>query len=126
MTIQNHSVVVKQLPRTLSGRQEQVFLREIQGCMDAGRPRMVLDCSCLRELDSSVIHLLLCCLEEAMKHNGDVKLASLPPGGAVILELTGTYRLFDVYDTTADAVNSYQPQPARMASQVPPQGNFHC
>ncbi len=117
MTIRERNVMVKQLPATLSPKQERVFLREIQNSMDVDRPRMVLDCSNLRKLDKSVIHLLLCCLEEAMKRNGNVKLASLPPGAAAILEQTGANRLFDVYDTTAAAVNSFHQLHASKVSQ---------
>ena len=35
---------------------------------------MVLDCSNVRQLDRAGIQVLLRCLEEAMKRNGDVKL----------------------------------------------------
>ncbi len=42
-----------------------------------------------------------------MKRNGDVKLASIPPAAAAILELTRVGRLFETFDSTADAVNSF-------------------
>jgi anti-anti-sigma regulatory factor len=67
-----------------------------------------------------VIHLLLHCLEEAMKRNGDVKLAALPPEGAEFLRITGVTRLFDIYETTAEAVNSFShfPPPAVVPALV--------
>jgi anti-anti-sigma regulatory factor len=104
-------VAVKQLPETMSRKQRLAFLREIQCCMNVDRPRMVLDCSNARQLDRSVIYVLLCCLEEAMKRKGDVKLAALPPGAGAVLEHAGVERLFDVYATTADAVNSFHRRP---------------
>jgi anti-sigma B factor antagonist len=117
MTIQNRTVTVKQLPQTLSLKQEREFLRQIQISIGRERPCIVLDCSNVRQLDRSTLHLLLCCLEEAMKRNGDLKLAALPVGAAAILEQTGVTRLFEIYDTTADAVNSFRQLPARAASQ---------
>src|SRR5665213_1764936 len=117
MTIRQRAVTVKQLPQLLSGRRGRIFLREVESCMDVHRPCIVLDCSNVRQLDKSVIHLLLCCLEEAMKRNGNVKLAALPPGAGAILELTGANRLFDIYDTIADAVDSFHRCPA---GAVPP------
>ena len=42
-----------------------------------------------------------------MKRDGDVKLASLSPHAAVILEMTRTDRLFEVYETASDAVRSF-------------------
>jgi hypothetical protein len=55
--------------------------------------------------------LLLHCLEEAMKRNGDVKLAAVPTAAAVLLVSTGVARLFEAYDTTAEAVNSFHQLP---------------
>lgn len=116
MAIPMRVVTVKQLPEKLSGRQGRSFLREIQECADADRPRIVLDCSNVRVLDRHALHILLCCLEEAMKHNGDVKLAELPPGAHTFLEITGADRIFDTYATTAEAVDSFHLYPA-IASQ---------
>lgn len=97
------------------------FLLEIDSCIDLNRPRIVLDCSRLREVDGPVIQLMLHCLEEAMKRNGDVKLAALPAEGVGLLELTGVSRLFDIFNTTAEAVNSFHqlPTPAAVPVLVP-------
>ncbi|HET9087321.1 MAG TPA: STAS domain-containing protein [Acidobacteriaceae bacterium] len=107
MTLQIRTVAVMQLPEVLNSKQRRNFLREVQSHMNVDRPRMVLDCSNVKLGDRSFIHLLLCCLEEAMKCKGDVKLAALPPGAGAILELTGVSRLFDIYETTAEAVHSF-------------------
>ena len=58
-------------------------------------------------MDRFAIHMLLCCLEEAMKRDGDVKLAAVSPSARQTLELTRVDRLFEVYDTESDAVNSF-------------------
>jgi anti-sigma B factor antagonist len=119
MTIKKRTVLVKQLPETLSGKPGRVFFRELESCMNADRPYIVLDCSHVQRLDRSVVDLMLCCLEEAIKRNGDVKLASLPAGSDSILELTGVNRLFDIFDTTAAAVHSFQEPVAEMAAKAP-------
>jgi anti-anti-sigma factor len=106
MTSARH-VSVKQLPEKLSVKQGRNFFREVEPHLQSDRPRVVLDCSKVRQLDSAGIHVLLRVLEEAMKRNGDVKLASIPPGAAAILELTRVSRLFETFDNTADAVNSF-------------------
>jgi anti-anti-sigma factor len=102
------AVDVKQLPEKLGIHQGRVFFREIESCLNCDRPRVVLDCSKLLELDNAGIHVLLRCLEEAMKRNGDVKLAAIPAAVAANLELTGVNRLFETFDNTADAVISFQ------------------
>lgn len=115
-----HPVSVKRLPEDLGERNMREFLLEIDSCVDLNRPRIVLDCSRVREIDGNVIHLLLHCLEEAMKRNGDVKLAGLRAEGAEFLQITGVSRLFDVYETTAEAVNSFShfPPPAVVPALV--------
>lgn len=118
MTLEKRTITVKQVPEDLDLKQERKFLREIEKSMDGDRPRMVLDCSNVREIDKPVIHLLLSCLAEAMKRNGDVRLAGLPPGADAILAHAGADRIFEIYDTTADAVNSFRRLPSSGASQA--------
>jgi anti-sigma B factor antagonist len=118
MTIQIRPVTVKQLPENLSVKQRWIFFREIVNCMNVDRPRIVLDCAKVRQLNKPALHLLLRCLEEAMKRNGDVKLAAIPRGAKVALELTGVNRLFEIFDTTADAVNSFHQIPTYVVSQT--------
>lgn len=107
MTLRIRAVVVKQMPESVDVKGGQAFLRSLEGCMSVSRPSIVFDCSKVLQMDRSAVHLLLCCLEEAMKSNGDVKLAAIPPGARAILELTGANRLFEIYETNADAVSSF-------------------
>lgn len=120
MTVPMRVVVVKQVPEKLSGKQGRAFLGEVRACVETDRPRIVLDCSKVRELDRHALHILLCCLEEAMKHNGDVKLAELPAGAHAFLEITGANRVFDTYATAAEAVGTFHQLPATSPSQDPP------
>ncbi len=124
MTSRPFGVTVKMLPETLSVKQRWIFLHEIENCIEVDRPRIVLDCANVRHVDRALIHLLLRCLEEAMKCNGDVKLAALPHEAKAILEFTGVNRLFEIFDTTAEAVNSFHQIPAFMVSQtIAPKGS---
>jgi anti-sigma B factor antagonist len=104
-------VIVKTLPEESSGEQAQRFVYEIKSCIQADRPRVVLDCSRVLQFDIAGIQVLLHCLEEAMKRNGDVKLAAIPPGAGKILERTGVVNLFEVFDNTLDAVESFHRLP---------------
>jgi anti-sigma B factor antagonist len=114
-------VVVKQLPEKFSVEQARNLLLEVDSSLKADRPRVVLDCSQVRRLDSAGVQALLHCLEEAMKRNGDVKLASVPRGAAEILELTKVDSLFEMFDTPDEAVNSFHqfPVPAFQAPLQP-------
>jgi len=100
-------VIVRQLPESLSSGEGHAFFSHIQKLLTATQPRFVFDFAQVRELDAAGIHLLLQCLEEVMKLNGDVKLASVPPGPAATLEATGVDRLFEIFDRVADAAQSF-------------------
>lgn len=112
MMIKMRPVTVHQVPELVTAADEREFLRDMEPYFETDRPRLVLDCSRLRLMDESAIHLLLSCLEEAMKRKGDVKLASLRPGADAMLRFSGANRLFETFATIADAVRSYRERPA--------------
>lgn len=118
MTPRNRAVAVKQLPETLSVKRARQFFSELESSLNVDRPCLVLDCSKVRALDSSAAHLMLCCLEEAMKRNGDVKLAGISAGANAILELSGLDHLFEAYTTTAEAVSSFRRPPMALAAMA--------
>jgi anti-anti-sigma factor len=104
-------VIVKTLPEESSLEQARRFIYEIKSSIQVDRPRVVLDCSRVQQFDIVGIQVLLHCLEEAMKRNGDVKLAAIPPGTGKVLELTGVDRLFEAFDDPLDAVESFHRLP---------------
>jgi len=118
MTLRVRNVEVKQLPEALTVKQARLFLGELGSCMNTDRPCIVLDCSKVRLMDRSVIQLLLGCLEEAIKRNGDVKLSAVPAAAKAILELTGVSRLFEMFDTNAEALISFHPLPINNTSSL--------
>ena len=109
-------VVVKALPEVLDGVHSEAVFREIAGLFERDRPRLVFDLSAVKYLDSGGVELLLCCMEQAMKRNGDLKLAAIPAPVAIILEMTRVDRLFEIYDNCSDAVESYHRFPVQAAS----------
>lgn len=107
MMLEISNIAVKRLPEALSTEHARILLNEFESCIDAGHPRIVIDCTQLRQDDNAMIHFLLRCLEEAMKRNGDVKLAALPKGAVTKFGVTGIDRLFEVFDSVDDAVESF-------------------
>jgi hypothetical protein len=59
-------------------------------------------------MDRAAVYLLLCCLEEAMKCDGDVKLAATSSEAMAILEFAGVSPLFESFYTIAEAVSSFR------------------
>ena len=81
---------------------------------------VVLDCSRVRRADKPLVHLLLACLEEALKRNGDVRLAGIRQEVWPSLQTAGVARLFRVFPTTAEAVNSFSRLAAGQRTTVYP------
>lgn len=100
-------VVVKRVPERLNLKQSRRFAGEVRAFLRSDRPQIVFDLSQVKQIDAAGVDMLLHCMGEAMKRDGDVKLASLSPQAAVILEMTRTGRLFEIYETSTDAARSY-------------------
>ena len=118
MTTRIRPVTVMQLPEQSGAKERRSFFRQVERRLNMERPYLVLDCSNAVEMDNATVHLLLCCLEEAMKRNGDVKLAGVPFMTGVVPGLTGTNGLFEIFDTTADAINSFHQLPVEAFSEA--------
>jgi anti-sigma B factor antagonist len=101
-------VIVMELPETLNHAEGEKFLSELQPLLEVHRPRVVLDCSQVQHMDSAGIETLLYCMQEAMKRDGDLKLAAVSPASATIMELMRVDRLFEVFETADEAVRSFQ------------------
>jgi anti-sigma B factor antagonist len=115
MVIRMRAVTVLEVPERVNGASEGRFLRELQKFVETERPRLVLDCSRVQEMNRAAMHLLLTSLEEAMKRNGDVKLAAVQPEAMATLEFAGARGLFEVYPTAAEAMQSFRHRPAGTA-----------
>ncbi len=100
-------VIVKRIPERLNLRQARKFQQEVKPFLQSDRPQIVFDLSQVKQIDAAGVDMLLTCMSEAMRRDGDLKLAALSPHAAVVLELTRTDRLFEIYDNSTEAVRSF-------------------
>jgi len=119
MSNQATDVILVTIPEAADVKQEQSFLRDLAARMSEYRPCIVLDCSRLSSMDGPKIYFLLCCLEEALKRNGDARLAGLPAQARKMLEATGADRIFQMFPSSDEAIGSFLPRGAR------PEGRDH-
>jgi anti-sigma B factor antagonist len=96
-----------ELPEQMNQVEGQKFLKEMEPLLESDHPRVVLDCSLVENMDSAGIEILLHCMGEAMKRDGDMKLAAVSPAAAAILELMRVDRLFEVFASTDEAARSF-------------------
>lgn len=121
MNLPPRGVIVRQLPAASDARQARQFMRELVDSMaQMVRPGVALDCSRVRQIDGKFFHLLACCLEEAMKRNGDVRLSGIPGSAKPALESIGFHRLFRFFPSIEDTIESFR-RPAEFPAVLVPQ-----
>ena len=69
-------VVVKRMPENVNQRESRKFLQDVQPFLTADRPQLVFDLSLVKQLDAAGVEMLLHCVSEVMKRDGDLKLCN--------------------------------------------------
>jgi len=70
--------------------------------------RVVLDLSDLEYVDSAALGMLVGILKRLHEQGGDLRLAGLPRRVSRVFEFTGLNRVFRIYDTTEEALRSFE------------------
>ncbi len=107
MFIANDSVKISLVPSAISPSRHCILLKDHSAFVANGRTRAVFDCSQVLEMTHGIWIFLLCCLEESMMTNGDVRLAGLSPSAQAALAKSGIGQLFQQFDTVELAVASF-------------------
>ncbi len=77
---------------------------------DSFRPLLVqhrhlmIECSDLSLIDSTGLGALVRCLRAALSANSRLSLVALQKGPRMVLELTRTHQIFDIYDSVTGAL----------------------
>lgn len=100
-------VRVHHLSEQMAAKQREAMLLDLISAFEVERIRVVLDCSGISHLNRGMVMLMLSYLEAAMKCNGDVRLAAMPPLIAEKLMRMGITQLFEIHATTDGAVQSF-------------------
>jgi len=100
-------VITKKLPERITAGNTDQFVREVAPLLEGDRPRIVFDFANVRQFDSAGVALLLDCIEEALKRNGDLKLASVSASAGAVLRMSGVDSLFEIFENAHDAIESF-------------------
>lgn len=68
---------------------------------------VVLDFTSVHFIDSSCLGALVALMKKIREHKGDIKIAHLSDDVRSIFQITRLDRVFELYDTTDEAVNSF-------------------
>jgi anti-anti-sigma factor len=112
-------MVIKRLPEQLNQRSARSFWQEMRPILQSDRPQIVFDLSEVKRLDAAGVEMLLQCVVEVVKQDGDLKLAAVSPAAAVILEMTRSDRLFEIYESVSDARRSFSHYVPASARSLP-------
>jgi len=106
-------VTVMQLPDLSDPIAHRSFLREVKKFMDSSRqPRLIVDLSTVGQIAPESIDLLLECVDQAERSDGEVSVAGASRETEVILELTQATSVLNIFPSVLEAANGSQPQVA--------------
>lgn len=80
------------------------FEAALQKCIVDGHYKLVVDGSDLKYISSAGLGVFMAFIESAREGGGDIKIASLQPRVFTVFDLLGFPVLFDVVDSTDEAV----------------------
>ena len=69
--------------------------------------KVVLDLEKLVNIDNFGLDALLAMAQKAMEHNSVIKLARVSADMQIVLDITKVYRVFDIFPTIEEAVESF-------------------
>jgi anti-sigma B factor antagonist len=69
--------------------------------------KLVLDLSEIDFIDSTGLGALVSCLRQAHASGGEIKLTGLTNSARVLFELVRMHRVFEIFNSSAEAVASY-------------------
>jgi anti-sigma B factor antagonist len=89
------------------------FERAIQGEIDAGRVRLIVDGAQLKYISSAGLGVFMSFVEEIREKGGDIKICGLIPKVQQIFDILGFRAIYDMVDTRAAAVQRFAEVPTR-------------
>lgn len=110
MKIESYTVddamVIKPKGKVTIGEGDVKLREAVNGALDAGARKLVVNLSSVSTMDSSGIGELVSAYTTVTNRGGQLKLSELPGKIADILHITQLIQVFDVYDNDDEAVQS--------------------
>ncbi|HHM01929.1 MAG TPA: anti-sigma factor antagonist [Caldithrix abyssi] len=87
----------------ISGKLKEELLSKI----DEGHQNIIVNLGNSDFVDSSFLGALVAGLKKATMKGGDLKIVGLHPPVRAMFELTRLFRIFDIFETVDEALNSF-------------------
>lgn len=88
--------------------QREEIKKELYNLVQKGETRFIIDLSKVGFVSSLVIATIVFFTKEVRKRNGEVKLSGLSGDAFSVFRLTQLDRIFELYETENDAVESFR------------------
>jgi len=75
--------------------------------IEHGNGKVIIDLGEVEFVDSSFLGTLVGGLKKTASKNGDLKIVNLQEPVRAMFELTRLYKIFEIFDTVEDALNSF-------------------
>ena len=106
--LRDEKVVVIECPDRLVSNISDDFRKLVNGLVDRGKTRLVLDMGKTEFMDSSGLGALVSRIAAARANQGDVRLAAPSPQILNLLEITHLDKVFKCFDHVDSAVKSFE------------------
>ena len=103
-------VVVQCSGRIVFGKDADELRRVVLGLLNETK-RIILNLADVAYIDSSGLETLIASFISARNRKAEIKFAALTPSVRRVLKVTRVDQLFNVYDSTQEAVRAFRPQP---------------
>jgi anti-sigma B factor antagonist len=89
------------------------FEKAVQTEFEAGRVRLLVECSRLTYISSAGLGVFMSFIEEIREAGGDIKICGLAPKVFQVFDILGFSALFDIVTDLPAALQKYQEAPVR-------------
>ena len=89
------------------------FEKAVQTEFEAGRVRLLVECSRLTYISSAGLGVFMSFIEEIREAGGDIKICGLTPKVFQVFDILGFSALFDIVPDMPAAIQRYQEAPVK-------------
>ena len=105
--VHNSVVVIEVREERLDAHNSGELKTEMQRLFTEGNKNILIDLKDVRFIDSSGLGALVSGFKNAISLQGSLKLAALQPQVKSMFELTRLHRVFEIFPSTGEALDSY-------------------
>ena len=103
-------VVVQCSGRIVFGEEADELRRVVLGLFKESK-RIILNLASVAYIDSSGLETLIASFISARNRHAEIKFAAIPPSVRRVLTITRVHQLFEIYDSTEEAVKAFHSRP---------------